>query len=189
MTTEPKSPVQEKPSDEAKAKNLPLAKEQGEAYQKGLKAMGKMDAHGQPQQVEDYLVNYMVEEAEGLYFPVDGKLEWREPGQNNTHLEIAVSDAGDKRFIPGLTIHAALLDAKGQEVVSQELPFLWHPWLYHYGADVKVPSEGEYTLRVHIDMPTFPRHDKTNGNRFTKPVDVEFQKVKIETGKKKSKVE
>jgi hypothetical protein len=30
------------------------------------------------------------------------------------------------------------------------------------------------------------RHDKTNGKRFARPAMVEFEKVKIETGQKKS---
>jgi len=40
----------------------------------------------------------------------------------------------------------------------------------------------EYTLKVHIDPPTFHRHDEINGCRFTKPVDTEFTDVKVERG-------
>jgi hypothetical protein len=39
---------------------------------------------------------------------------------------------------------------------------------------------------VRIEAPNFMRHDKLNGKRFTKPATVEFEKVKIETGQKKS---
>jgi uncharacterized protein involved in high-affinity Fe2+ transport len=54
--------------------------------------------------------------------------------------------------------------------------------LYHYGRNWKVPTDGEYTLKVHIDPPTFMRHDEINGCRFTKPVDTEFTGVKVERG-------
>jgi uncharacterized protein involved in high-affinity Fe2+ transport len=54
--------------------------------------------------------------------------------------------------------------------------------IYHYGRNVSVPSDGAYTLRVHVDPPTFMRHDETNGCRFTAPVDVEFEGVDVERG-------
>ncbi|MFC4627365.1 hypothetical protein ACFO6V_03910 [Promicromonospora alba] len=43
-------------------------------------------------------------------------------------------------------------------------------------------EDGGYTLRVHVDPPTFMRHDEINGRRFTEPVDVEFAGVRIERG-------
>ena len=59
---------------------------------------------------------------------------------------------------------------------------LWHPMLYHYGRNWTVPADGEYTLKVHIDPPTFMRHDEINGCRFKEPVDVTFEGVKVERG-------
>ena len=44
------------------------------------------------------------------------------------------------------------------------------------------PGDGEYTLKVHIDPPTYMRHDEMDGCRFTKPVDVTFDGVKVERG-------
>ena len=43
-----------------------------------------------------------VEEAEGMYVPKDGALEWQEPGDRNAHVEVAVRDAAEGRLIPGL---------------------------------------------------------------------------------------
>lgn len=63
-------------------------------------------------------------------------------------------------------------------------PFLWHPWLFHYGRNWQVPGDGEYTLRVRIEPPTFHRHDKRNGLRYAEPVEVEFRGVQLETGQK-----
>ncbi|HEX2911831.1 MAG TPA: iron transporter [Chloroflexia bacterium] len=185
MTQEKRSPVQERPSDEAKGKHLPLAKEQGQALQHAVEAMNKMDSHGKPKQSGDYLISYAVEEAEGLYMPVNGELQWVLPPEANAHIEVLVRDAGDGRFIPGLTVNATIIDSHGKVIDRSQLPFLWHPWLYHYGLDVTVPGSGDYTLRIQIDPPSFPRHDKVNGKRYTQPVEVEFTGVKIESGRKK----
>ena len=38
-----------------------------------------------------------------------------------------------------------------------------------------VPGDGAYTFRVHIDAPTFHRHDRKNGLRDAEPVEVEFR--------------
>jgi hypothetical protein len=77
-----------------------------------------------------------------------------------------------------------VIDQNGQKIGSHPQPFLWHPWLYHYGLNWTLPGDGVYTIQVHIDPPTFPRHDKKNGQRYTQPVDVSFEKVKIKTGQK-----
>jgi hypothetical protein len=51
---------------------------------------------------------------------------------------------------------------------------LWHPWIYHYGRNWEVPGEGDYTVHVRIEAPTFMRHDHENGKRYAKPVEVAF---------------
>lgn len=185
MEQEPRQP-RKRPSDEADEEQIRLAREQGHALQRAVEHMTRKEAHGAETTVGDYLVGYAVEEAEGLYELADGQLTWREPGAENAHLEIVVRDATDGRFIPGLSVHATLIDAGGNEVGTHEQPFLWHPWLHHYGRNWRVPGDGAYTLRVRIDPPRFARHDKVNGKRFTEPVEVEFTGVRIETGQKKS---
>lgn len=117
-----------------------------------------------------------------MYHLVDGELRWEEPEEENVHVEVAVRDGADGRFIPGLTVYATLIDGSGDEVGTHQQPFLWHPYLYHYGRNWVVPGDGEYTLRVQIDAPDFMRHDEVNGKRFAEPVDVEFTGVKIQTG-------
>lgn len=186
MTTQRESIPPQKPSDEATAPHLQLANEQGHALHNALDAMFKMDTHGPEKRAGDYLVACIAEEAEGMYHLRNGKLEWQEPTNENAHLEVSVRDGADGRLIPGLTVYATLIDASGKQIGTKQLPFLWHPWLFHYGLNWEVPESGEYTVRVHIDVPDFPRHDKKNGKRYTEPVDVEFQRVTIETGQKKS---
>jgi hypothetical protein len=42
--------------------------------------------------------------------------------------------------------------------------------IYRCGRDLTAPSGGEYAPRVHVDPPTFMRHDEANGKRFLEPV-------------------
>ena len=91
---------------------------------------------------------------------------WHDPEDENLHVEIAVCDASDGRFVPALTVTGTLIDPDGNEVGTHEHPLLWHPMIYHYGRNWKVPQDGEYTLKVHIEPPTFMRHDEINGCRF-----------------------
>lgn len=174
------------PSDEATEEQLRLATNQGIAMQRALDHMTQQEAHGEEKRAGDYLVGYAVEQAEGMYMLRDGRLEWQEPDNENAHVEVSARDASDGRFIPNLTVYATLIDGAGNEIGTHQQPFIWHPWLYHYGRNWQVPGDGEYTLRVRVEVPDFPRHDKVNGRRFAQPVEVEFPGVKIETGQKKS---
>ena len=71
------------------------------------------------------------------------------------------------------------------EIGTHHQPFVWHPWLYHYGRNWRVPGDGEYILRIRIEAPEFPRHDRVNGRRYATPVDGEFPGVMITTGQKR----
>lgn len=173
-------------SDEATQEQLRLAQEQGNSFQKALEHMTKKEAQGASKRVADYLIGYAVEEAEGMYHFHNGELKWQDPEEENVHVEVVVCDGADGRFIPGLSVSATLIDSAGREVGTHQQPFIWHPWLFHYGRNWTVPGDGEYILRVRVDAPDFMRHDKINGKRFINPVVVEFDGVEIETGQKKS---
>jgi len=162
-----------------------MAKKEGEAYHHSLRYMAEEVAdNGDKKRAGGYIVAYAQERAEGMYMPdKNGNLKWSEPTEENCHLEISVSDAGDKRFIPYLTITATLVPSSGNVIGPFEIPFVWHPGLYHYGRNVRVPGDGHYALRISIEPPTFMRHDKINGRRYAERVDVEFEKIKIKTGR------
>ena len=182
MTT-PTPPPMDPGSSEATERQLQLAVAQGAAYREALDHMAQEVADaGGTQQVGDYLVGYAIEQAEGMYHLEDGELVWHNPGDTNAHVEVAVCDVADGRFIPGLSVSATLVTPSGSELgpLSQEL--VWHPMLYHYARNWRLPEDGTYTLRVHVDPPTFMRHDEINGRRFAAPVDVEFTGVSIERG-------
>lgn len=183
MASTRNGPPMDPNTSEATAEQLDLARAQGQAYGRALNYMTGTVAHdGGEQRAGDYLVGYAVEAAEGMYEWVDGELAWRDPGDANVHVEVAVRDAGDGRFVPGVRVLATLIAPDGHDVGTHEQQLLWHPMIYHYGRNWTVPADGEYTLRVHLDPPTFMRHDEVNGRRFMVPVDVEFHGVEIERG-------
>ena len=182
------TPVQLPPSqvsDEADKNQLEMAKAEGDAYQKSLTYMVEQVADsGGTTQAGNYVVGYAQERAEGMYMlRSEGRLEWDEVGEENCHLEVAVSDAADGRFIPYLTVHATLTQEGAEVVGPTEIPFVWHPGVYHYGKNLKVPGDGRYTLQISIDPPTFMRHDEVNGKRYADRVEVTFENVEIKTGR------
>ena len=159
--TDPDSPPMEPDTSEASSRQLELAREQGEAYGRALEYMTGEVAHdGGEQEAGHYRIAYAVEEAEGMYEWADGELNWHDPGEENVHVEVAVRDAGDGRFVPGVRVLATLISPDGDEVGTHEQPLMWHPMMYHYGRNWIVPADGRYTLRVRVEPPTFMRHDE-----------------------------
>lgn len=173
------------PSDEATEATLEMARQQGRALEEALRHMTGEEAHdGGQMAAGDYVVAYAVEEAEGMHVMRGGHLTWTPPKDENCHVEVAVCDGADGRFVPGLQVTATLVDPDGREVGTHEQPFVWHPWLYHYGRNWRVPGDGVYALTVRIEPPTYHRHDKVNGDRYRERVEVTFEGVKIKTGQK-----
>lgn len=175
------------PSDEATEKELDMAREQGNVLGKALDHMlTEVADDGQEKQVSHYLIGYAIEKAEGMYMPDEnGELVWHEPEEENIHVEVSVRDAADGRFIPNLTIHARLIDSENNIVGMHLQPFVWHPWVYHYGRNWVIEKEGAYTLEVEIKAPDFHRHDKKNGKRYPKDVSTSFSPVKISLDEEK----
>lgn len=172
-------------SKESNKKQLELSRKQGDAFLAAVKEMvGEEADSGKLKEVDDYLIGYAVEHAEGMYEWQDGELVWHNPTDENAHIEIVVADKADGRFLPGLEVRVTLLDADGQEVGTHTQPFLWHPWLYHYGRNWKVPGSGTYSLRVDVQPPPYMRHDKVHGKRHQRSANVAFENVKIEAGQK-----
>jgi len=171
-------------SSEATAEQLDLARKQGDAYQESLQYMiDKVVANGGMQEAGEYLIAFAQESAEGLYhLEGEGQLVWKEPESENCHIEIAVCDKADRRFIPGLRVELTIIPERGNPIGPMQVPFLWHPGLYHYGRNITLPGTGNYTLRVRVDPPKFGRHDKTNGARYSQAVVTEFKEVQLKAG-------
>ena len=107
------NPPMDPSSSEADAVQLDLARKQGAAYRAALNHMAENVAHdGGMQPADQYLVAYAIEEAEGMYMVEDGELVWHDPEEENLHVEIAVCDASDGRFVPGLKVTGTLIDPR-----------------------------------------------------------------------------
>ena len=136
-------------SEESDREQLELARIQGDALQKAVDAMDEESDSGvHVQRAGDYEIGIAVEEAEGMWMWRDGELRWENPREENCHVEVCVRDGADGRFVPALDVTVTLIDPDGNEVGTHGQPFLWHPWLYHYGRNWTVPEEGEYRVRV-----------------------------------------
>lgn len=181
MTSQAKQATK-KPSEEVDKRQLELAKQAGQAYYEALQYMANEVADtGGETRAGDYIVAFAQEKAEGMYHFKKDQLVWEEPTDENCHFEVAVLDAADKRFIPYLDVRLTV-SQDGDEVGSFDLPFLWHPGLFHYGLNVKLPGDGAYKLQVEVAPPTFMRHDKKNGDRYAKTVEATFENVQVTTG-------
>jgi hypothetical protein len=180
-------------SQVASAAQLRLARQQGEVYGQALEAKREETGALPAKRVGDYEIAVWAEKAEGWYEMVTGplgtgepQLEWRPPkAQENSHIEVAVRDASDGRFVPELPMQVTVYAPGGSQVGSHRYSFVWHPWLFHYGRNWQVPGDGEYRIHVRIDPPGFPRRDRVNGRRYTEPVEADFT-VAIEVGQKSS---
>lgn len=172
-------------SEESTRRQLELARRQGEALQEALEAMDdESDSGVLVQRAGDYEIGVAVEEAEGMWERHGDDLVWQNPTDENCHVEVCVRDGADGRFVPGLEVTVTLADEDGGEVGTHVQPFLWHPWLYHYGRNWKVPRQGSYRVRVRVEPPTFMRHDHENGRRYLEPVEVEFDGIEIDPDQK-----
>jgi len=185
QTTRATKPPMDPNTSEATAPQLDRAVAQGDAYRDAVGYLAEHVAQGGGQVLAgNYLVGYAVEDAEGFYeWQGDGEVRWHNPGDANAHIESAVADGADGRFIPELTITVSVVTPDGQELGPHPHPFMWHPMVYHYARDWQLPEGGDYTLQVHIQPPTFMRHDEVNGRRYLEPVDVVFENVEIKLGK------
>lgn len=183
MTETTQPPMQ--PSNEVTPQQLDLARQQGQAYRRALDAMAAEDGAAE-QEAGDFRIAVAAEKAEGMYALDGGGLVWHEPGEANAHVEVVVVDRADGRFVPELDVAVEVLTADGRSLGRKQAPFLWHPFLHHYGHNWKVPGAGEYTVAVHVDAARFYRHDPVNGRRYATPVEVRFDQVRMEPGVKPS---
>ncbi len=173
------------PSNEATAEQLDVARAEGDGYQRAMRAMADEDG-AVTARSGDLVIAFVNEKAEGMYALDGDRLVWREAAQDaNVHLEVAVADAGDGRFVPGLSVHLEL-NRDGRTVLATEMPFLWHPFLHHYGTNAAVPDEGPYQVTVRVAPAGFMRHDPVNGRRYAEPVEVRFDGVRLASGRKPS---
>lgn len=165
-----------------------LAKKAGEAYSNTLQAMYKQANDGKDTTSGDYFLACAVEYSEGYWYPRQGKLVYEMTNElsaaHNAHVEVVARDVKTGRFLHDLNVTATLYDNAGRKVNSKMEMFMWHPWLYHYGENWRVPRAGKYRVHVHIDPPPYRRYGQTLGKQFIMPVDMDFTDITIKTGQK-----
>jgi uncharacterized protein involved in high-affinity Fe2+ transport len=171
------------PSEEVDEKQLQLAREAGDVYLEAVEYMlSEVAETGAKTEANQYVVGIAQEKAEGMYHMEENRFKWKEPDEENCHLEVVVADADDGRFLPHLNVEATIEHEDGTQIGPAGIPFVWHPGLYHYGRNFETPGDGTYTVTVDVEPASFPRHDETNGDRYTEPVSVEFEDVEFTTG-------
>jgi uncharacterized protein involved in high-affinity Fe2+ transport len=179
----PATPLSEKMEAQTR-----LSKTTGDAYKNTLKEMFHQATDGKDTVSGDYFIAVADEYAEGHWFYKENKFVYmignEQSAKQNAHVEVAVCDAKTGRFLHDLNVVVTLY--KGDQKISmQKVPFMWHPWLYHYGLNWRVPAAGKnYRFMVHFDPPAYRRYGKNMGKQFTNPVDIEFDNLTIKTGQK-----
>ncbi|MGA9326805.1 MAG: hypothetical protein WBV11_09820 [Salegentibacter sp.] len=173
--------------DENKEEWMPLAKAQGNAIKRAIDAMiAKTAMDGEEIKYGPYLLTYAVEYAEGYWHFVDGKLRYNirveQSAEKNAHVEVAVFDAKTGRMIPGFDVETTFF-RDGQKTDTVKPTFMWHPWLYHYGENFRVPKSGKYELQVHTSAPGIRRYGEF-GKQFNSGIDQRFTDVDVQTGQK-----
>ncbi|HVW66707.1 MAG TPA: hypothetical protein VHA78_03155 [Candidatus Peribacteraceae bacterium] len=162
-----------------------LARAQGDAYDAALAEMKKEDVHASIE-AEEYVITFVAEKAEGMYAPSSATdLSWHTPDDGaNVHIEVAVQDRYDHRFLPQLDVECTLVDEAGNIIGTKMQPFLWHPFLFHYGANWHIPGSGLYRARIVVRQPAFHRHDEKFGKRYERTVEVELGPIDLPVGQK-----
>jgi hypothetical protein len=128
----------------------------------------------------DYLIAVTHGRPQGRYEPAGAGLAWRAPAPDSTvRLEVAVADAVDGRFVPGLTVYVAVARG-GRTYAAQQCGFHWYPDMHRYVAELRL-QPGVYDVTVRIAAPGFPRHDREAGARYADPVLVRFDGVRLGT--------
>lgn len=186
----PTTLARQAPLSDAAAAATELAQAQGDAYHETLAALYDDTNSGAARPVGDYLAGYALDYALAAWeFDKDKnkfiyEIDTEESARFNAHVEATVQEARTGRFVPGLHLTASLADAQGHDLGTHELPFEWHPWVFHYGENWRVPRSGFYRLRLHADAPAFRRYGREVGRVFGHGFDVAFDSVRVVTGAK-----
>ena len=138
-----------------------------------------MKSHGK-QISGDYSVELVSSAAMGWYESRDGKFVWVDPAANtNLHLEVILKNTIDQRPLPDAGVSLFITDQNNRVIISKPMIMLWSIPGYHYGNNFTLPAQGNYTVTISVTPPTFARHHKQAGNRFSSPAQVTFQSVAL----------
>lgn len=170
------------------ARRLELARRQGASQRRALGTMlSGVAVDGQITQVADYWVACAVEYAEGFWYEKRGQLAYdtgaEESAEHNAHVEVAVADAVTGRLLTDIAVSATLLLGE-HSLGTRQQALMWHPWLYHYGRNWRVPRSSNYRLRVELGPTRCVQRFGNPRQQNTQPIFVEFNPVRIKAGEK-----
>src|SRR5690554_6710405 len=150
-----------------------LAEKQGESYTNALNYMKTLIPNIEKEQ-GDYIITVLAKKAEGYYKVINKSLKWQNPEKDeNIHIEIIVREKETLRFVPDIEVFCSLENKRFNFKRECDQPYIWHPFINHYGRNWKIPGDGIYKAAVSINIPKFNRHDEIRGKVFTKDFYVE----------------
>jgi len=127
-------------------------------------------AHGVRQRVSDYDVTIVVER------PFDPSAQ---DSVQDAYLAVIVQDTASGREIPALNVRAQMLDGDGHVVSARDLAYVRHPWLSHHGTWWRVPRDGDYVFRVHVDPPPVRRYGRVTGLQFRNAINIDLPAIHL----------
>ena len=156
-----------------------LSRQEGTAVASSfLTALRGDPANGSQRRSGGYTVTVLLRRAQGVWISRDDKLVYKPPNSSVgpvNHMEISIRDVTTGRLVPDLNVRATILESRRKEIDTYAVPFMWHPWMNHYGLNVAVPGKGSYIIRVRADAPSFRRYGSSALTKFNRPVDVELR--------------
>jgi hypothetical protein len=161
---------------------LTLSRQEGTAVASSLDdAMRNTKIKGYQRRSGEYNVTVIVRQARGFWEMQNGTLAYSNQDSTDSvdHIDVSIRDVATGRFVPGLNVRATITDSRKHQIDTFALPFMWHPWMNHYGLNVVVPGTGRYTIRVRADPPTFRRYGADALKKFNRAVDVEVRGVRL----------
>lgn len=130
--------------------------------------------------IDDFIITVAVENSIGNYVKEGSELDWQDPEKYGMqHFEVIIIDRDDKKFVPYLDVKVRIFDNNHALVTETEAPFMWHPFVSHYGFDVSIPDDGEYYAEVTIKSPEFARMHKSHGKKYSENITVKMAGFEI----------
>jgi hypothetical protein len=143
----------------------------------------ELDEKGMTTESGEWTINLITEAAEPWHVvESDGSSTFREPADGETnHIEIIPVETATGRIVPDVPVSIDVLDETGASVQKLDLNFYWSTFA-HYARNFSIPKAGDYTLKVTVGVPTFPRHgDEDEAPAMSKGATVEFDDVALGT--------
>ena len=162
-----------------------LARREGEVVDRPLSDMlHSTGVSGSEVSSGGYKVAVVIQRSRGYWEARDRRLGYVDLDRSlgpSVHIDVSIRDVTTGRFVPGLRVRASILNSRKKEIDTYAMPFMWHPWMNHYGLNVPEPGPGRYTIRVRADGPAFRRYGSTALKKFNRPIDVEVRDVRFVT--------